>query len=103
MAIPGCYNDVYVNSFFPRTARLWHVFPVECFHLIYDLNDLNSLVNRHLSLSQYVLSFCLLTILSVCGATGSPWLSAGGPVDTRRRFSVYKTHIGRRRRLIDVS
>ena len=23
VTIPRCYKDVYVNSFFPRTARLW--------------------------------------------------------------------------------
>ena len=23
VTIPRCYNDVYVNSFFPRTSRLW--------------------------------------------------------------------------------
>ena len=26
-----CYKDVYVNSFFPRTARLWNSLPIECF------------------------------------------------------------------------
>ena len=24
VTIPRCYNDVYINSFFPRTARLWN-------------------------------------------------------------------------------
>ena len=28
-----CYKDVYVNSFFPRTARLWNSLPIECFEL----------------------------------------------------------------------
>ena len=37
-AIPRCYKDVYVNSFFPRTARLWNSLPIECFSLTYDLN-----------------------------------------------------------------
>ena len=31
VTIPGCYMDVYVNSFFPRTARLWNSLPMECF------------------------------------------------------------------------
>ena len=26
VTIPRCYKDVYVNSFFPRTARLWILF-----------------------------------------------------------------------------
>ena len=36
--IPRCYMDIYVNSFFPRTARLWDSLRIECFPLIYDLN-----------------------------------------------------------------
>ena len=37
VSIPRCYKDVYVNSFFPCTARLWKRLPIECFPLIYDL------------------------------------------------------------------
>ena len=33
VTIPRCYKDVYVNSFFPRTARLWYSLPIECFPL----------------------------------------------------------------------
>ena len=42
------YNDVYVNSFFPRTPKLWSSLPAECFPLTYDLNGFNSRVNRYL-------------------------------------------------------
>ena len=35
--IPRCYKDVYVNSFFPCTARLWNSPPIKCFPLTYDL------------------------------------------------------------------
>ena len=31
VTIPRCYNDVYVNSFFPCTAQLWNSLPTECF------------------------------------------------------------------------
>ena len=31
VTIPRCYKDVYVNSFFPCTARLWNSLPIECF------------------------------------------------------------------------
>ena len=31
VTIPRCYKDVSVNSFFPRTARLWNSLPIECF------------------------------------------------------------------------
>ena len=37
--IPKLYKDVYVNSFFPRTTRLWNYLPIEC---------LKSRINRHL-------------------------------------------------------
>ena len=36
--ISKCYKDVYINSFFPRTARLWNFLPEECFLLTHDLN-----------------------------------------------------------------
>ena len=36
VTIPRCYKDVYVNSFFPCTARLWNSLPIECFHLPFD-------------------------------------------------------------------
>ena len=38
VSIPRCYKDVYVNRFFPRTARLWNSLPIECFPLTYNLN-----------------------------------------------------------------
>ena len=46
--IPRCYKDVYVNSFFPRTARLWNFLPIECFPLTYDLSGFKSRINRYL-------------------------------------------------------
>lgn len=36
---PWCYRNLYVNSFFPRTARFWNFLPAECFLLTYDLNS----------------------------------------------------------------
>ena len=48
VTIPRCYKDVYVNSFFPRTARLWNSLPVECFPLTYDLSGFKSRINRYL-------------------------------------------------------
>ena len=43
VTIPRCCKDVYVNSFFSRTARLWNAFP-----LTYDLSGFKSRNNRHL-------------------------------------------------------
>ena len=48
VTIPRCYKDVYVSSFFPRTARLWTSLPIECFPLTYDLSGFKSRINRHL-------------------------------------------------------
>ena len=42
VTIPRCYRDVYVNSFFPRTATLSNSLPIECFLLTYDLNCFKS-------------------------------------------------------------
>ena len=41
VTIPRCYKDVYVNSFFPSTARLCNSLLIECFPLTYDLNGFN--------------------------------------------------------------
>ena len=48
VTIPRCYKDVYVNSFFPRKARLLNSLPIECFPLTYDLSGFMSRINRHL-------------------------------------------------------
>ena len=48
VTIPRCYKDVYINSFFPRTARLWNSLPIECFPLTYDFSGFKSRINRHL-------------------------------------------------------
>ena len=48
VTIPRCYKDVYVNSFFSCTARLWNSLPIECFPLTYDLSGFKSRINRYL-------------------------------------------------------
>ena len=48
VTIPRCYKDVYVNSFFPHTARPWNSLPLECFPLTYGLSGFKSRINRHL-------------------------------------------------------
>ena len=48
VTMPRCYKDVYINSFFPRTARPWNSLPIECFPLTYSLNDVKARINRHL-------------------------------------------------------
>ena len=48
VTIPRCYKDVYVNSFFPCTARLWNSLPIECFPLNFDLSVFKSRIKRYL-------------------------------------------------------
>ena len=46
--IPRCYKGIYVNSFFPRTAKLRNSLALECFPLTYDLSGCESRIKRHL-------------------------------------------------------
>ena len=48
VTLPRCNKDVHVNSFFPRTARLWNSLHLECFPFTYDLSGCKSRINRHL-------------------------------------------------------
>ena len=48
VTIPKCQKDVYVNSFFPCTAKLLNYMLIECFPFTYDLNSFKSRTNRHL-------------------------------------------------------
>ena len=48
VTIPTCYKDVYVNGFFPCTARLWNSLPTKCFPLTYALSCFKSRISRHL-------------------------------------------------------
>ena len=46
ITILRCYKDVYINSFFPHTARLWNSLPIEWFPLTY-FSGFKSRINRH--------------------------------------------------------
>ena len=48
VTIARCYENVYVNSFFFRTAKLWNSPSIEVFPLTYDLSGFKSRINRHL-------------------------------------------------------
>ena len=69
VTIPRCYKDVYVNSFFPLTARLWNSLPIECFPLTYNLNRVKSRINRYLLetcrffLKRFLVCFNLFVLL----------------------------------------
>ena len=46
--ISRCYKDIYVNSFFPYTVRLWNSLLIERFSLTSNLSGFKSRINRHL-------------------------------------------------------
>ena len=46
VTIPRWYEDVYVNSSFSRTARLWNSLLIECFHLTYDISGFKSRIKN---------------------------------------------------------
>ena len=48
VAVYRCIKDVYVNSFFHRSGRLWNSLPIECFVLTSDRNGFKFRINRHL-------------------------------------------------------
>ena len=48
VTIPRCYKNVYVNTFFLHTARLWNSLPIECFPLTYDLSGFKFRINRYI-------------------------------------------------------
>ena len=48
VTIPICHKDVYVTSFFPRTARLCNCLPIECFPFTYDLCGFRSRINSYI-------------------------------------------------------
>ena len=48
VTILRCDKDVYVNSFFLHTAKLWNSLPIECFPLTYDHSCFKFRINRHL-------------------------------------------------------
>ena len=45
VTIPRCCKDVFVYSFFPRTARLRNSLPIECFPLTDDLSGFKSRIS----------------------------------------------------------
>ena len=54
-----CCKDVYVNSFFPHTARHGNSLPAEHFHFIYDLNGSTCRVNEYFFLGVFLYNFPL--------------------------------------------
>ena len=48
ITIPRCCKDVYVNNFFPHTARFWNSLSIECFPSTYDVSGFKPRINKHL-------------------------------------------------------
>ena len=82
-----CHNDVYVNSFFPCTARLWNILALKCFPLIYDLNSFKSRIKKkkkiscrfslcrfHVCFNLFVLLFVTTQCLIVAVKSSTEWI-----------------------------
>ena len=52
VTFPRCYKNVYANSFFPCTTRLWNFLPIECFSLTCDLSGFKSSIKIHRLLTE---------------------------------------------------
>ena len=78
VTIPRCYKDVYVNSFFPRTARLCNSLPIECFPLTYDLSGFTSGINRHILTESSFLTFPVCFNLFCASFSGKTMPRSGG-------------------------
>ena len=57
---------IFVNTFFPRTARLWNSLPIECFPLSYNLNGFKSRINRRLLTAGSFLRDLLYALIFFC-------------------------------------
>ena len=66
VAIPRCYKDAYVNSFFPRRARFWNSLSKECFPLNYVLNAFKFRINRHLLTIGSFQTYFLYAFIFLC-------------------------------------
>ena len=78
VTIPRCYKDVYVNSFFPRTAKLWNPLPIECFPLTYDLSGCKSRINRHLLTVIFFLNRFPVCFNLCCASFSCNFMSRSG-------------------------
>ena len=56
VAILRCYKDVYINSFFHSTGRLYNSLPIECFSLTFDLDDFMSRISRYIFACRFFLN-----------------------------------------------
>ena len=66
VTIPRCYKDIYVNNFFPHTARHWNSLPVEGFPLTYALNSCKSRIKRHLLTVGFFGTGFLFALIFLC-------------------------------------
>ena len=66
VTIPRCSKDVYVNSFFLRTAGIWNSLPLECFSLTYNLSGFKARMNRHLLTVSSLQTNLIYAVIFLC-------------------------------------
>ena len=67
VTIPSCSKNVYVNSFFPVTARLWNSLLAQCFPLNFQLNGFKCRIDTFsiwLFLNSFPISFSYFSSFS---------------------------------------
>ena len=79
VTIPRYYKDVYVNSFFPHTARLWNSLPKQTsFNYMFFLNRFR--VCCYLFLLLFLVTPCLALAVEPC----MEWI----PIEKKECFSI---------------
>ena len=89
VTIPRCYKDVYVNSFSPRTARLWNSQPLECFPLTYDLSGFKSRItsfNSRFFLNRFPVCLNLFCASFSCNSMPRSGCSALHGVNPKKKI-----------------
>ena len=80
VSISRYYQDIYVNSFFPGTARFISSLLLESCAFMCDVNGFESRVDRHQPLLGSVISFLVcFSFLSFCFSSNSVRLVAVQP------------------------
>ena len=93
VTIPRCYKDVYVNSFFPRTDRLWKSLPIEYFPLNCDLNSFKSRIKRHILADTFYLKVHLFLVTPYLVVAFEPYKAQIPITKSKQNLTVTKYSI----------
>ena len=80
VTLSRCYQEIYVNSFFPHTARLLNCLSTQFFPQTFDLNSHKSKHKRHLCLGSLQAAFLFsfnrfFSFLTCIGSLALHWVN----------------------------